>query len=239
MLVQAMQTLWPAAERGHFQLDWLDSHHTFSFGEFYDPQKIHWRALRVLNDDFIGPGGGFPPHPHRDMEIFSYVTEGALEHQDSMGNKAQVTPGRVQLMSAGTGVRHSEYNPSDEARTHLFQIWFVPQAPGGSPNYQELTYTEKDRANKLKLLADPQGKDGAMTIRQVVRIHTAVLEKGKELALPLGPKQGGWLQLVRGAVTLSPANLKLTAPDACAIEEESNSCIKAVTNSELLWFVFD
>lgn len=234
-----MPTLWPAAERGHFQLDWLDSHHTFSFGEFYDPAKIHWRYLRVLNDDIIGGGGGFPPHPHRDMEIFSYVTEGALEHQDSMGNKAQVTPGRVQLMSAGTGVRHSEYNPSATVQTHLFQIWFVPQAAGGTPNYQELSYSETDRANRLKLLASPDGTDGSMTIRQAVRIYTATLEKGKELALPLTAKQGGWLQSVKGALTLAPSGLKISPADGCAIENEPSPTAKATADSEFLWFVFD
>ncbi len=232
-------TLWPAAERGRFQLDWLDSHHTFSFGEFYDPQKIHWRHLRVLNDDLIARGGGFPLHPHRDMEIFSFVTEGALEHQDSMGNKAQVTPGRVQLMSAGSGVRHSEYNPSATARTHLLQIWFVPQTAGGTPNYQELAYTEKDRANRLKLLADPQGRDGAMTIRQAVRIHTATLEKGKELALPLAAQQGGWLQLITGALTLAPTGQKISPADGCAVEKETGLTAQATANSEFLWFVFD
>jgi redox-sensitive bicupin YhaK (pirin superfamily) len=234
-----MPTLWPAAERGHFQLDWLDSHHTFSFGEFYDPAKIHWRHLRVLNDDIIGGGGGFPPHPHRDMEIFSYVTEGALEHQDSMGNKAQVTPGRVQLMSAGTGVRHSEYNPSETQQTHLLQIWFVPKAAGGTPNYQELSYAEKDRANRLKLLASPDGADGSMTIRQTVRIYTARLAKGQELALPLAATQGGWLQLVSGAVTLAPSGLEMGPADGCAMEHEAGPTVKATADSEFLWFVFD
>jgi redox-sensitive bicupin YhaK (pirin superfamily) len=234
-----MQTLWPAAERGRFQLDWLDSRHTLSFGEFYDPAKMSWRYLRVLNDDRIAGGGGFPPHPHRDMEIFSYVTEGALEHQDSMGNKAQVTPGRVQLMSAGTGVRHSEYNPSPTATTRLLQIWFMPKAAGGKPNYQELAYTEKDRANRLKLLADPQGSDGTMVIRQEVRIYTAKLEKGNSLALPLATKQGGWLQLVEGALILEPQGTKMAPGDGCTIEGESNPSAKATANSEFLWFVFD
>jgi len=234
-----MHTLWPAAERGGFQLDWLDSHHTFSFGEFYDPAKISWRHLRVLNDDYVAGGGGFPFHPHRDMEIFSFVTEGALEHQDSMGNKAQVTPGRVQLMSAGTGVKHSEYNPSPTARTHLLQIWFMPNAIGLKPNYQELTYTEKDRANKLKLLADPAGDNGAMTIRQAVRIYTATLEKGKSLALPLAAKQGGWLQLIEGALTLEPGKVKMAPGDGCAIEKEPNLSATATAKSEFLWFVFD
>jgi len=234
-----MPTLWPAAERGQFQLDWLDSHHTFSFGEFYDPQKVHWRSLRVLNDDRIGAGGGFPLHPHRDMEIFSYVDEGALEHKDSMGNTAQVTPGRVQLMSTGTGVRHSEYNPSSTTTTHLLQIWFMPKAPGGTPNYQELTYSEKERANRLKLLADPQGAEGAMTIRQSVRIYTSTLAKGKTLPLPLNAKQGGWLQLVKGALTLEPSGVKITPGDGCACENEPSPTAKAGADSEFLWFVFD
>jgi len=234
-----MHTLWPATERGHFQLDWLDSYHTFSFGEFYDPVKISWRHLRVLNDDRVSGGGGFPPHPHRDMEIFSYVNEGALAHKDSMGNTAQVTPGRVQLMSAGTGIKHSEFNPSKTATTHLLQIWFIPQAAGLTPNYQELDYTETDRANKLKLLADPAGHDGAMIIRQQVRIYTATLEKGKSLALPLAAKQGGWLQLINGAVAIDPLNVKLTPGDACSVENESALIARATAASEFLWFVFD
>jgi redox-sensitive bicupin YhaK (pirin superfamily) len=234
-----MLTLWPANERGRFQLDWLDSHHTFSFGDFYDPKKLQWRSLRVLNDDRIAGGGGFPPHPHRDMEIFSYVTEGALEHQDSMGNTAQVTPGRVQLMSAGTGVRHSEYNPSDSAGTHLLQIWFLPRAAGKPPNYQEKQFTEKDRADRLALLADPAGQDGAMTIGQDVRIYTATLAKGKSLPLPLAAKQGGWMQLVKGAVTLEPGGVKLAPGDGCACEKEPNLSAKAAADSEFLWFVFD
>jgi hypothetical protein len=234
-----MHTLWPAAERGHFQLDWLDSHHTFSFGEFYDPAKISWRSLRVLNDDRIGGGGGFPPHPHRDMEIFSYVNEGALAHKDSMGNTAQVTPGRVQLMSAGTGVKHSEFNPSKTASTHLLQIWFMPEKAGLAPNYQELDYTEADRANRLKLLADPKGSEGAMTIRQQVRIYTATLEKGKTLALPLAGKQGGWLQVINGAITLDPFKVNLSPGDACSCESEPKLVARATAASELLWFVFD
>jgi quercetin 2,3-dioxygenase len=234
-----MHTFWPANERGSFQLDWLDSHHTFSFGEFYDPAKVSWRHLRVLNDDRIGPAGGFPPHPHRDMEIFSYVNEGALAHRDSLGNTAQVTPGRVQLMSAGTGVKHSEFNPSKTASTHLLQIWFLPQTAGGAPNYQELAFTEAERANRLKLLADPQGRDGAMSIRQQVRIYTATLEKGKLLPLPLAAKQGGWLQLVNGAVTLEPLKVKLAPGDACACEDEPSLKAIATAPSEFLWFVFD
>ncbi len=239
MLLPTMHTLWPASHRGSFQLDWLDSHHTFSFGEFYDPAKVHWRHLRVLNDDRIAGGGGFPLHPHRDMEIFSYVDEGALAHRDSLGNTAQVTPGRVQLMSAGTGVRHSEFNPSPTESTHLLQIWFVPKAPGGTPNYQELAYTEKDRANRLKLLADPQGCDGAMTIRQAVQIFTATLAKGQALALPLTGKQGGWLQLVKGAITLDPVNVKRAPGDGCSVENEPKLSAQATAGSEFLWFVFD
>lgn len=234
-----MHTLWPAAARGRFQLDWLDSHHTFSFGEFYDPAKMSWRHLRVLNDDRIGPSGGFPLHPHRDMEIFSYVTEGALAHRDSLGNTAQVTPGRVQLMSAGTGVRHGEFNPSPTTPTRLLQIWFLPKAPGGAPGYQELAFTNQERANRLKLLADPQGSGGAMTIRQNVQIFTATLQKGKSLTLPLSVPQGGWLQLVDGALTLEPLGAKITPGDGCALEGEPKLSAHATANSEFLWFVFD
>jgi quercetin 2,3-dioxygenase len=234
-----MLTLWPAAERGRFQLDWLDSRHTFSFGEFYDSRKMGWRHLRVLNDDRIAASGGFPLHPHRDMEIFSYVTEGELEHRDSLGHTARIGPRRAQLMSAGTGLRHSEYNPSATASTRLLQIWFPPTAPGGSPRYQEMDFTEAERANRLKLLADPQGRDGAMTIRQQARLYTARLAQGQSLALPLAPKQGGWLQLVAGALTLDPAGVKLAPGDASACEDEPHLAARAEADSEFLWFVFD
>jgi hypothetical protein len=156
-----------------------------------------------------------------------------------MGNTAQVTPGRVQLMSAGTGVKHSEFNPSKTESTHLLQIWFLPQSAGGAPNYQELAFTETERANRLKLLADPKGTDGAMTIRQQVRIYTATLEKAKGLPLPLSAGQGGWLQLVNGAVTLEPLAEKLTPGDACACEDEPRLAALATAPSEFLWFVFD
>jgi redox-sensitive bicupin YhaK (pirin superfamily) len=142
-------------------------------------------------------------------------------------------------MSAGTGVRHSEFNPSPTASTHLLQIWFMPKAPGGSPNYQELTYADKDRANKLKLLADPKGAEGAMTIRQTVSIYTATLAKGKSLPLPLSGKQGGWLQLVAGALTLEPFGEKMSPGDGCAIEGEPKLSARATLDSEFLWFVFD
>ncbi len=234
-----MITLWPGRERGRFQIDWLDSRHTFSFGEFYDPAKMGWRQLRVINDDNIAGGGGFPPHPHRDMEIFSYVTAGELEHQDSLGHKARVGTGRVQLMSAGTGIRHSEYNPSKTAPIHLLQIWITPRTPGGPPHYQELDFKETDRANRLKLLAAPQATDGALEIRQDVRIYTSRLAAGKNLPLPLTAKQGGWLQVVDGTLSLEPGAQKLAPGDAAAVESESKLAITSITDAELLWFVFD
>jgi quercetin 2,3-dioxygenase len=234
-----MITLWPGGERGQFQLDWLDSRHTFSFGEFYDPAKMGWRHLRVVNEDQIAPSGGFPAHPHRNMEIFSYLVAGELEHLDSLGHKARIGPGRVQLMSAGVGIRHSEYNPSATTPTHLLQIWILPQAAGGEPQYQELDFTEKQRANRLHLLADPNGAEGAMRIRQQTRIATARLARGQELPLPLGSGQGGWLQLAAGALTLVPGGVILAAGDAAAVERESSLVARATADSEFLWFTFD
>jgi len=232
-----MLTLWPADERGTFDLDWLQSRQTFSFGEFYDPAKMGWRSLRVINDDHIAPGGGFPLHPHRDMEIFSYLLAGELEHRDSLGTTARIASGRAQFMSAGTGLRHSEYNPSKINSTHLFQIWILPRAPGGPPAYQEIAYTPADTDNRLKLLADPQGADGSMTIRQDARIHTARLAPGQTLSLPLAPRQGGWLQLLTGALTLG--QVTLTPGDACACENEPRLAARATIPSEFLWFTFD
>jgi hypothetical protein len=229
-----MHTLWPAAERGRFQLDWLDSRHTFSFGEFYDPAKMGFRHLRVLNEDHIAPAGGFPLHPHRDMEIFSYVAAGELEHKDSLGTTARIGPGRAQLMSAGTGLRHSEYNPSQTNPTHLLQIWLLPAAPGGPPNYQELPFTPADTDNKLKLLADPQAAAGAMLIRQNARIYAARLAAGATLTLPLEPKQSGWLQLISGALTVGSSTLQ--PGDALALANESNPAARATAPSEFLWF---
>ncbi len=229
-----MITPWPGSQRGSFQLDWLDSHHTFSFGDFYDPAKMGFRHLRVLNEDHIAPSGGFPPHPHRDMEIFSYLAAGELEHRDSLGHTARIAPGKAQLMSAGSGIRHSGYNPSPANPTHLLQIWLLPRAPGGEPAYQEIAFTPADTANRLKLLADPQGAAGAMRIRQDARIYTANLEANKTLPLPLAPKESGWLQLISGALTLGQT--QLFAGDAAAITDETALSAHATAPSEFLWF---
>lgn len=227
-----MIKLRKSEERGHANHGWLDTHHTFSFGNYNDPEHMSWRYLRVLNDDIIAGGAGFPTHPHDNMEIFSYVTEGALEHKDSLGSTAQVRPGRVQLMSAGSGVTHSEYNPSETEQTHLFQVWIIPATCNAEPKYQELDYDPASLHNSIKLLAHPDGEDGSMTIRQNTRIYTGQLEAGQSINLPEG--KYGWLQIVQGNVALN--DHKLSVGDGAGTENETALKLKATSDTEFLWF---
>lgn len=165
-----------AAERGHFNFGWLDTYHTFSFGEYYDPRHMGFRSLRVINEDFVAAGAGFPTHGHRDMEIVTYVLEGGLSHRDSMGNGSTIRPGDVQRMSAGTGVRHSEFNHSEDERVHLLQIWILPSEEGAAPGYEEKKFEDDEKRNRLRVVASPDGRDGSVTIRQDASIHVALLE---------------------------------------------------------------
>lgn len=220
-------------ERGQFELDWLKSSHTFSFGSYYDPRFMGYRSLRVINQDAVQPGGGFPPHSHRDMEIISYVTAGALQHKDSMQNGSVVKPGEIQYMRAGTGVTHSEYNASREALEFL-QIWLVPNRRGSAPAYDQRTIDEAGRNNKLYLLASGDERDGALVLQQDARLYTAKLEPGAALSHPLGDDRGAWVQVVRGAVEVN--GVRLDAGDGAAVEEVAAVDIVGKVASEFLLF---
>lgn len=230
-----MITIRKSHERGHANHGWLDTYHSFSFGHYYDPRHMNWRYLRVLNEDRIAPGAGFPTHPHDNMEIFSYVTEGVLEHKDSLGSTAQVKPGRAQLMSAGSGITHSEYNPSKEDETHLFQVWIMPAQRNRQPRYQELDFDPSAQDNQLKLLASPNGEAGSMEIGQAVRIYTAQLEEGTRLSLPTGSH--GWLQVLSGQVKLGEHTLG--AGDAAGTEGDAPLPLTSMEVAEILWFAMD
>ena len=220
-------------ERGQFELDWLKSSHTFSFGSYYDPRYMGFRSLRVINEDTVQPGGGFPPHSHRDMEIISYVTAGALEHKDSMGNGSIVRPGEIQYMRAGTGVMHSEYNASGEVLKFL-QIWLQPSRRGSAPAYDQRAIDESGRHNQLYLLASGDERDGRVVLQQDARIYTASLDSGATLSHSLDASRGAWVQVVRGALEVN--GTRLDAGDGAALEEVSVIEIVSKAPSELLLF---
>ena len=229
-----MITIRQSNERGHADHGWLDSRHTFSFAEYYDPAHMGFRSLRVINEDRVAPGGGFPTHPHRDMEIFSYVLEGALQHKDSMGNGRMLGPGEVQLMGAGSGVLHSEFNPSNKQSAHFLQIWIQPRQKSLPPRYTEWKpQPETDDASKV-LLISPDGRDNSATIAQDVDVYRLRLKDGETATHTLKPDRGVWLQVMRGTVTLNGKTL--TAGDAAAVEAEAALTITGKVSSEALLF---
>ena len=213
-----MMTLSPAAERGRTKISWLDSRHTFSFGEWYDPAHMGFRALRVINDDRVAPGGGFPTHGHADMEIVSYVLEGGLEHKDSIGTGSVIRPGDVQRMSAGTGVRHSEFNASRTEPVHFLQIWILPDRRGHAPGYEQKTFPESERHGRLRLVASPDGRDGSVTLHQDVTLYAGVLDEGQQAKLALGPGRHAWVHVARGAATVN--GRRLDEGDGAALSDE-------------------
>lgn len=223
-----------AAERGHFDHGWLDTYHTFSFGDYYDSDHMGFRALRVMNDDRVQPGYGFGMHGHRDMEILTYILEGALEHKDSMGNGSVLRAGQLQRMSAGTGVRHSEFNPSDREQVHLYQIWLLPDRQSVEPDYQELALPEEERRGRLRLVASPDGAQGSMTIHQDARVYLASLAPGETVSHRIDPGRGAWLQVLRGNVTA--LDTKLASGDGVAISDEQGIAIQTKEPSEILLF---
>ena len=229
-----MITIRRGDERGKTRIDWLDSHHSFSFGDYYDPAHMGFRALRVINEDRIAPGAGFPTHPHRDMEIVTLVLSGALEHRDSLGSGEVIRPGDVQRMSAGTGIRHSEFNPSRTEPTHLLQIWILPEHTGLQPSYEQKRFDEAERQGKLRLVADRHGTDGAVTIHADTRIHAGFLPAGEKIThkLPLG--RHGWLQVARGEVELD--GQVLAAGDAAAIQGERTLGLMGRKDADLVLF---
>ena len=229
-----MMQLRRSAERGRFGLDWLQSAHTFSFGSYFDPNHMGFRSLRVINEDTVQPGGGFPPHGHRDMEIISYVTAGALEHEDSMRHGSVVHAGDVQYMRAGKGVRHSEYNASDDEVLKFLQIWIVPNRRGAEPAYDQRTLQDGERNNRFCLIASGDPQDGGIVIQQDARLLTSKLEAGSTLSYDLGPQRGAWVQLVQGNIELNGA--KLTSGDGVALEAVEQMSFKANEASEVLLF---
>lgn len=229
-----MITLRQSNERGHANHGWLDSYHTFSFANYYDPQHMGFRALRVINEDWVQPGKGFGTHGHKDMEILTYVLEGALEHKDSIGNGAIITPGEVQRMSAGTGIMHSEFNSSPTQLVHLLQIWILPNQQSLQPSYEQRTFPLEDRQGKLQLIAAKDGDGGAVTIHQDVNLYSAVLQKGDRVSHQLQPNRYGWLQVAGGEASLNGYALK--AGDGVAITEAELLNISTDTDAEILLF---
>jgi quercetin 2,3-dioxygenase len=223
-----------ASERGLTSIDWLKSRHTFSFGEYYDPKEQGFSDLRVINEDWVAPGAGFPTHSHRDMEIITYVVDGAVQHKDSMGNGSIIKPGDVQRMSAGTGVTHSEYNPSKAEELHLLQIWILPDRRGHQPGYEQKEIGDAEKHGRLRLIASPDGRDGSVSIHQDARLYAGILQDGKPIAVTLTPGRKGYLQVVKGAVNVN--GVALETGDGARIAEESALEIGGHEESEVLLF---
>ena len=221
-------------ERGHANHGWLDTHFTFSFADYYDPKHVHFRTLRVMNDDRIAGGGGFPMHPHRDMEIVTYVLEGALEHRDSMGNGSEIKPGDIQYMSAGTGVTHSEFNASKTQPVHLYQIWMFPDKQGLEPIYGQKNFTEAEKRGKLRLMVSPDGRNGSVKIRQDNELYASLLAKGETVKHELKRGRHGYVQVARGSVTLNGNTLD--EGDGAAITKEQAVELTGVREAEVLLF---
>src|SRR5436190_21457197 len=220
-----------AAERGHFNHGWLDTYHTFSFGDYYDPAHLGFRSLRVINDDRVQPGQGFGMHGHRDMEIVTYVLDGALEHKDSLGNGSIIRAGELQRMTAGTGVRHSEFNPSDKETVHLYQIWLLPERKGLAPGYEELALGEEQKRDQFRLVASPDGADGSMTIHQDARLYLASLGPGEGVAHEIARGRAAWLQVLRGSVNVLGNDLAVG--DGVAVTDESAIAVQTAVPSEV------
>lgn len=229
-----MITFRDRAARGRTQVGWLDSRHSFSFGGYRDPSQMGFRSLRVINEDRVVPGAGFPTHGHRDMEIVSYVLEGELSHRDSLGNGSVISPGEVQRMSAGTGIMHSEYNASASVPVHFLQIWIVPDRTGLPPNYAQTPLHLDAERGKLILAAGPEDSGAAVTLRQDARIYAARLDAGAAVSHDPRPGRGAWLQVVRGMVALNETEMR--EGDGAAIEGERRVAIEALTVAEILLF---
>ena len=221
-------------ERGHADHGWLNTHFTFSFADYYDPEHVFFRTLRVMNDDRVAAGGGFPTHPHRDMEIVTYVLEGALEHRDSMGTGSVIKPGDVQYMSAGSGVTHSEFNASKTEPVHLLQIWMFPQEKGLMPLYDQKNFSEAEKRGKLRLVVSPDGRDGSVKIRQDNELYTTLLGKGESVRHELKPDRHAYVQVARGSVKLNGTSLD--EGDGAAISAEEAVELTGVDNAEVLLF---
>jgi len=230
-----MITVRRSQERGGADHGWLNTRHTFSFDTYYDPRHMHFRALRVINEDVVQPGQGFPTHPHRDMEIFTYVLEGALQHKDSLGNGSIIRPGDGQRMSAGTGILHSEFNASKAEPVHLLQIWIMPESKGIEPGYEQKAFPEAEKRGRLKLIAARNGQNGAVTVHQDVSLYVALLDQGQKVEHTLTPGRHAWLQVAKGSVELN--GTRLEQGDGAAVSDEQKLAIAgAQDGSEILLF---
>lgn len=227
-------TVRRSSERGHADHGWLKSHHSFSFADYYDPAHMGFRSLRVINEDHIAPGGGFPTHPHRDMEIFSYVVKGALQHKDSLGNGRVLQPGQIQLMSAGKGVLHSEFNPSPDVTTHMLQIWIQPRQRGLVPSYTEWHPDPARESYPKVLVISSDGRDGSATIQQDTDVYRVRLTKGGSVSQEVRHGRGVWFQLIKGSVTVGDVSLE--AGDAVSSEAAGTLTFTASADAEALLF---
>jgi redox-sensitive bicupin YhaK (pirin superfamily) len=229
-----MITIRKSEERGHLNHGWLDTYHTFSFDQYYDPAHVHFRSLRVINEDRVAAGKGFPTHSHRDMEIITYILSGALEHRDSMGNGSVIRPGDVQRMSAGTGVAHSEFNPSDSEPVHLLQIWIMPRARNLPSSYEQKAFSTDERRNRLRLVASDDGRDGSVTIQQDAKVYAAILNGDNAIEHTLTHNRYAWLQVARGGLNLN--GHELSQGDGAAISGENSLKFVSAGEAELLLF---
>ena len=223
-----------AADRGHADHGWLNSHHTFSFADYHDPAHMGFRSLRVINEDRVAPGKGFGTHGHRDMEILSYVLDGGLEHKDSMGTGSVIRPGDVQRMSAGTGVMHSEKNASTSAPVHFLQIWIMPARGGMPPGYEQKTFPAEEKRGKLRLVVSEDGHDGSLHLNQDANVYAGLFEDGERASFEVKPGRGAWVHVVRGAIELS--GTPLAAGDAAAIDEAGTFEVVGTGGGEVLVF---
>jgi quercetin 2,3-dioxygenase len=229
-----MMRIRRSADRGYFDHGWLKTHHTFSFSSYYDPKHVNFRSLRVMNEDFVAPGQGFGEHGHKDMEIVTYVLEGALQHKDSLGNGEVLRPGEFQRMTAGKGIRHSEFNPSTNEAVHLYQIWLLPERPGLTPSYEQKAFDASERQDKFRVVASPDARDGSLRIHQDATIHLATLSSGTKLAHEFASGRHGWLQVLRGEVKAGGEDL--VAGDGLALSEEPRIDITATGPAEVMLF---
>jgi redox-sensitive bicupin YhaK (pirin superfamily) len=229
-----MITIRKSNDRGHANHGWLKSFHTFSFADYVDPEHMSFGPLRVINEDWVAGGSGFPTHPHRDMEILTWVVEGELRHRDSMGYSETLKPGEMQRITAGRGITHSEFNESPNEAVHLLQIWVTPRERGLEPSYEQKAFSPESRQNQLALLASPTSTDGALTIQQDASVYASTLDAGREVAHDLAPNRAAWLQLIKGAVEVN--GQKLEPGDAAAVTGENSVTVRAEQPAEFLLF---
>jgi redox-sensitive bicupin YhaK (pirin superfamily) len=229
-----MITIRRASDRGHANHGWLNTYHTFSFSSYQDPRHMRFRSLRVMNEDFVAPGEGFGTHPHENMEIVTYVLEGALEHKDSMGNGEVLRPGEFQRMTAGTGITHSEFNPSKTEPVHLYQIWLFPERNGLEPSYEQKRFAEEERRNRLRLVASRDAADASLLIHQDARIYLSTLSAGAEVRHDLARDRHAWLQVLRGRVAIN--GQELNTSDGAAVSDEQQLAVIAESQAEVMLF---